>query len=118
MAINLVSLVTQFLTPEMIGRIASALGLDRTITQKAIAAAIPAILAALSKVAAQPSGAQKLADVTRQQSSAVDSFANMLGKGQSSFIDRGRSYSRCYWAAVTKMRLRRRSGKASAMHGP
>src|SRR6516165_3433703 len=90
MAINLVSLVTQFLTPEMIGRIASALGFDRTITQKAIIAAIPAILAAFSKVATQPSGAQKLADVAKQQSSALDSFANVLGKGgQSSFIDQG-----------------------------
>ena len=54
MAINLVSLVTQFLTPEMIGRIASALGCDRTITQKAIIAAIPAILAALSRVLHNP----------------------------------------------------------------
>jgi hypothetical protein len=90
MAINLVSLVTQFLTPEMIGRIASALGFDRTITQKAIIAAIPAILAAFSKVAAQPSGAQRLADVAKQQSSALDSFANIFGKGaQSSFIDQG-----------------------------
>jgi len=90
MAINLVSLVTQFLTPEMIGRIASALGFDRTITQKAIIAAIPAILAAFSKVATQPSGAQRLADVAKQQSSALDSFANVLGKGgQSSFIDQG-----------------------------
>jgi hypothetical protein len=90
MAINLVSLVTQFLTPEMIGRIASALGFDRTPTEKAIIAAIPAILAAFSKVAAQPSGAQRLADVAKQQSSALDSFANMLGKGgQSSFIDQG-----------------------------
>ena len=88
--INLVSLVMQFLTPDMIGRIASALGFDRTITQRAITAAIPAILAALSKVAAQPSGAQRLADVTRQQSSVLDSFANMLGKGgQSSFIEQG-----------------------------
>jgi hypothetical protein len=90
MAINLVSLVMQFLTPDMIGRIASALGFDRTITQRAITAAIPAILAALSKVAAQPSGAQKLADVTRQQSSVLESFANIIGKeGQSSFIGQG-----------------------------
>jgi|SRR6516162_722277 len=88
MAINLVSLVTQYLTPEMIGRIASALGFDRTPTQKAIIAAIPAILAAFSKVAAQPSGAQRLADVAKQQSSALDSFANMLGKGGAILLHR------------------------------
>ena len=53
MAINLVSLVMQFLTPDMIGRIASALGLDRNNTQTAIGAAVPGLLAALSGVAAQ-----------------------------------------------------------------
>ena len=44
MAINLVSLVMQFLTPDMIGRIASALGLDRNNTQTAIGAAVPGLL--------------------------------------------------------------------------
>ena len=62
MAVNLVSLIMQFLTPDMIGRIASALGLDRTNTQTAIGAAIPGLLAGLSGVAAQPGGAQKLVD--------------------------------------------------------
>jgi len=59
MAVNLVSLIMQFLTPDMIGRIASALGLDRNNTQTAIGAAIPGLLAGLSGVAAQPGGAQK-----------------------------------------------------------
>jgi hypothetical protein len=40
MALNLVSLIMQFLTPDMIGRIASALGLDRSNTQTAIGAAV------------------------------------------------------------------------------
>jgi len=36
MAVNLVALVTQFLTPDMMARIASALGLDPSAAQKAI----------------------------------------------------------------------------------
>ena len=36
MATNLVSLVMQFLTPEMIGRVATALGLDRNMLQTAV----------------------------------------------------------------------------------
>jgi hypothetical protein len=48
MAINLISLVTQFLTPDMIGRIAAALGLDRNAVQTAINAAVPALLAGFS----------------------------------------------------------------------
>jgi hypothetical protein len=41
MATNLVSLIMQFLTPDMIGPIASALGLDRNNTQTAIGAVVP-----------------------------------------------------------------------------
>jgi hypothetical protein len=78
MATNLVSLIMQFLTPDMIGRIASALGLDRTNTQTAIGAAIPGLLAGLSGVAAQPGGAQKLVDTVRQQTGALGSFANIV----------------------------------------
>jgi len=90
MAVNLVSLIMQFLTPDMIGRIASALGLDRTNTQTAIGAAVPGLLAGLSGVAAQPGGAQKLVDTVRQQTGVLGSFANMLGaSGQSSLIEKG-----------------------------
>src|SRR5262249_45586795 len=90
MAVNLVSLIMQFLTPDMIGRIASALGLDRNNTQTAIGAAIPGLLAGLSGVAAQPGGAQKLVDAVKQQTGALGSFANMIGaSGQSSLIEKG-----------------------------
>src|SRR5262249_13016789 len=90
MAVNLISLIMQFLTPDMIGRIASALGLDRTNTQTAIGAAVPGLLAGLSGVAAQPGGAQKLVEAARQQTGALGSFANMIGaSGQSSLIEKG-----------------------------
>src|SRR5215510_9702316 len=90
MAVNLVSLVMQFLTPDMIGRIASALGLDRNNTQTAIGAAVPGLLASLSGVTTQPGGAQKLVDAVRQQTGALGSFANMIGaSGQSSLIEKG-----------------------------
>jgi hypothetical protein len=90
MATNLVSLVMQFLTPDMIGRIASALGLDRNTVQTAIGAAVPGLLAGLSGVSAQPGGAQKLVDVARQQTGTLGNFANMIGSGgQSSLIEKG-----------------------------
>lgn len=47
MAVNLVSLVMQFLTPDMIGRVAAALGLDRSPVQSAIGVAVPGLLAGL-----------------------------------------------------------------------
>ena len=67
MATNLVSLVMQFLTPNLIGRIASALGLDRRATEVAVAAAVPALLGGLTNVAATPDGARKLLDAVSLQ---------------------------------------------------
>jgi hypothetical protein len=87
---NLVSLVTQFLTPDLIGRIAVALGLDRNIVQTAVNAAVPALLAAFTGAAAKPGGAQGLTDAIKQQSGTLDAFAKTIGSGeQSSLIDTG-----------------------------
>ena len=92
MATNLVSYIMQFLTPDLIGRIAAALGLDRNDAQTGIAAAVPALLAALSGVAAKPGGAQNLVDTIKQQSGVVDSFGSTVGTGNpSSFVDKGSS---------------------------
>ena len=67
MAANLVSVVMQFLTPDMIAKIASALGLDRTVAQKAIGGAVPALLASLADVASTPNGARQLTNTLAQQ---------------------------------------------------
>jgi hypothetical protein len=90
MATNLVSLVMQFLTPDMIGRIATALGLNRNTVQPAIGAAVPALLAGFSGIAERPGGAQKLAEAANQETSTLGKFANMLGAGgQTSLVERG-----------------------------
>jgi len=90
MATNLVPFVMQFLTPDTIGRIATALGLDHNKTQSAVSSAVPALLEAFNDVAAQPGGAQKLADVARQQSGTLGNFANMLASGnESSLLEKG-----------------------------
>jgi hypothetical protein len=90
MATNLVTLVMECLTPDLIGRIATALGLNRNNAQTAIGAAVPALLAGFSGVAAQPGGAQKLVDAARQQTGTLANFANMIGgQGQTSFVDKG-----------------------------
>src|SRR6516162_3112863 len=90
MAVNLVSLVMEFLTPDMIGRIASALGIDRNKTLAGVGAAVPGLLAGLSGVATQPGGAQKLVDAVRQQSGTLGNLASAIGGGgQSSLIEKG-----------------------------
>jgi hypothetical protein len=90
MATNLVSLVMQFLTPDMVGRIATALGLDRNKVQSAISGAVPGLLAAFNDVATQSGGAQRIADAARQQTGSLENFANVLAAGgQSSLLDKG-----------------------------
>jgi hypothetical protein len=86
MANNLVSHIMEFLTPDMMGRIAAALGLDRNDTRTGVAAAVPALLAALAGVVAKPGGAQGLVDTIKQQSGVADSFGTMIGTRNPSFL--------------------------------
>jgi hypothetical protein len=90
MATNLVSVVMQHLTPDMIAKIASALGLDRNVAQKAIAGAIPALLASFADVASSPNGAHQLTNTLTQQSGSLESFKNLIGgSGQNSLAESG-----------------------------
>lgn len=90
MPIDLPAIISRFLTPEIVGRIASALRIDRGIAQTAVNVAVPSLLASFSKVAAQPGGAEKLADAAAQQVGTLEKFAGMLGPGnQSSLIGQG-----------------------------
>ncbi len=89
MSPNLVSLIMQFLTPDAIAKIASALGLDRSILQKAVIAAIPTILGYLTSAATKPGGERQLANALAQQpAGAFDTLMNVLGgAGQKSLAD-------------------------------
>lgn len=90
MATNLVSIVMQYLTPDMIGRIASSLGIGRNDTSSAIESAVPTLLAAFAGVATKPGGAQKLADAAKQETGTLGKFAGMIGTaGQTSVTERG-----------------------------
>lgn len=92
MATNLVSVVMQFLTPDTIAKIASVLGIDRNVAQKAVAGAIPALLASLADVASTPNGARQLTNTLTQQSSSLESLKNLVGgAGQNLLAESGSS---------------------------
>ena len=93
MGTNLVSEIAKVLSPSMVSRIASALGLNQTSTQKAIVAAVPALLAALISYVSKPQGAAKLTEVVRKQEPGVlASLASVIGEpGQKALIDQGGS---------------------------
>jgi hypothetical protein len=67
MATNLVSSIMQFLTPDMVAKIARTLGIDPDVAQKVVSAAVPAILASFAGLAAKPAGAQQLSETLEQQ---------------------------------------------------
>jgi hypothetical protein len=92
MATNLVSVVMQFLTPDTIAKIASVLGIDRNVAQKAVAGAIPALLASLADVASTPNGARQLTNTLTQQSSSLENLKNLVGgAGQNLLAESGSS---------------------------
>ena len=91
MATNLITEIAEVLSPTIISRVASALGLNQTSTEKAIVAAIPTILAALASSASRPQGAAKLNDVVaKQEPGVLSSLASVIGEpGQKALIDQG-----------------------------
>ena len=56
MATNLVSSVMQFLTPDMVSKIARTFGIDPDVAQKVVSAAVPVVLASFAGLAAKPAG--------------------------------------------------------------
>jgi hypothetical protein len=90
MAANLLSLVMQTLTPDMIAKIASALGIDRNLAQRAIAGAVPALLAGLADIGSTPSGARQLSNVVARQPGPLDSLKSLFeGGDQQAITDAG-----------------------------
>lgn len=82
MAVNLVSLIMQFITPSLVSKMGGALGLDSNQTQKTVGVGIPAILAGLASAAAKPQNQQRLSDVMAQQSTALDQAKSAINDGR------------------------------------
>src|SRR5262245_38703096 len=88
MAGNLVSQILQSITPEIVSRIAQALGLKSSDVQEALSGSIPAVLAALVGIVSKTDGGRRLADAISQ--SGGISALNTLGAGNvQSVADKG-----------------------------
>jgi hypothetical protein len=83
MAINLSSIASQLLTPDVIAQIASFLGIDKSAAQKAAGATIPTILASLADLVGTPAGANQLSKLLSQQQggSPIDLLRNSGAQG-------------------------------------
>ncbi len=91
MATNLISTISQVLSPELLARIASALGLDKYVVEKAMSAGVPALLAAFSSRASTREGAASFnAAIANQKPGMLTNLANVIGgAGQAGMIDSG-----------------------------
>ena len=88
---NLVSLAQQYLTPDVVAKISSALGVDKSAIGKAATAAVPSLLGMFANAASTRDGANKLANTVGQQSAGIlDSLASTIGgPGQQSLVNSG-----------------------------
>jgi hypothetical protein len=84
---NIVSLIMQYLGPVIVGKLASSLGINQTIAQKIISAALPAILGGLIGRVGQPGGGQALADaIGKQDGGLLGSLGSLVGGAQQAKI--------------------------------
>ena len=86
MAVNLVDAVSAVLTPEAVGALARALGLDEAVAQRLVRAAIPTILAAFATLAAAPSGARRVSEAV---SSADPDILSRIAAADADAMTRG-----------------------------
>ena len=92
MAIDVVSTITQQFGPDLIAKIAVALGLDKSVIGRAVGILVPGMLANLSAVAGTGAGARQLAQAAGQlaQDGALQSVGNLSAGAQAELINRGR----------------------------
>lgn len=107
MATNLVSAITQVLTPDVVARVASNFGIDGAQVERAFQAGVPGLLAALTSLVSKPAGAAALSKAVAQQEPGVlSSLAGMLGSsGQATLIENGASTLTSLLGSTTMMAL-------------
>jgi hypothetical protein len=86
---NIVATISRFLTPEVLGKMATATGLDNATAQKAASASVPAILGGLADLAAKPGGARQLASAIAEQPSGLLSTLTSAISGSTQLQENG-----------------------------
>lgn len=90
MAIDLIGLVSRYLTPQVISQIASVAGVDPDAANKLISGAIPAVLASLGGAIAAPGGAQKVSDaISNADPDLLTKLSGALSSGNLNLLNAG-----------------------------
>lgn len=90
---NLVTLALQYLGGDTVAKLASSFGIDSLIAEKAVNAAIPALLGALTSVATKPGGAAKVLDAIKGvDPSVLAGLGKLIGEAkQDTLVNAGGS---------------------------
>jgi hypothetical protein len=88
---SIVSTLSRFLTPEVVGKIATASGIDRSLGQTAVDACVPAMLRGLADLAASPGGARQLANAVAEQPVGLLGSLGSLFQSSAQTADKGTS---------------------------
>lgn len=88
---NIVSMAMQYLTPMIVDKIASSLGISNPLVTKAIGAILPSILAGMVGTSSKPDGLNKLTDVLGKQDTGIlGKLGDMIGgSGQGAMVQTG-----------------------------
>jgi hypothetical protein len=87
---SILSVVSQFLTPSMIVRIANLLGASQGSAQSALKGAVPGVLSAILGASGTKQGADAFsAALARQRPGALDALTGMLGRDARGVADSG-----------------------------
>ena len=92
MSVNILATIMNNVSPEMLARISSMLGIDRMVTEKTMNAAVPAVLAGLARVLGKPDGANQLSNALNntQSSNLLEGLASMVGgSGKQAVVSAG-----------------------------
>ena len=77
---NLVSIIMQMLTPELLGKLASGIGGDKSLVGKAVGALVPSILGSLVGVAGQPNGGSLITNaISKLDPGLMGNLGSVLG---------------------------------------
>lgn len=90
---NIVSMAASYLTPMIIDKIASSLGISKPLATKAIGAILPTILAGILGASSKPDGLSSLTKALGQQDPGLlGNLGNLIGgSGQGALISAGTS---------------------------
>jgi hypothetical protein len=80
-AMSILDMVQQHLGPSEVNQISRQLGIDPSVAQTAIAAAVPMILGGMAGHAAQPQGAETIQQAIGAHEGVTDDVSGVLGAG-------------------------------------